>query len=56
MNNIISIRNGHIMECSKLYVKVYNGEHWNDKWTLETYKRVNDIYSSPNFEGVLYNL
>jgi aminoglycoside 6'-N-acetyltransferase I len=33
---------------------VFNAEPWNDKWTLGTaHKRLNDIYISPNFEGVL---
>ncbi len=55
MNNIICIKNEHIVECSELYIKVFNSEPWNDKWTLETaYKRLYDIYISPNFEGVLY--
>ena len=55
MNNIISIKSEHISKCCELYIKVFNGEPWNDKWTKETtYKRLNDIYVSPNFEGVLY--
>ncbi|MBZ9622467.1 hypothetical protein G9F71_006335 [Clostridium sp. FP2] len=55
MNNIISIENQHILKCSELYIKVFNSEPWNDKWTLETaHKRLNDIYISTNFEGVLY--
>jgi len=53
--NVISIKSEHIIECAKLYVKVLNAEPWNDKWTLETaFKRLNDIYVSPDFEGVLY--
>lgn len=55
MNNIIGITNEYITECCELYIKVFNAEPWNDKWALETsYKRLNDIYISPNFEGVLY--
>lgn len=55
MNNIISIENKHILECTELYIKVFNAEPWNDKWRLETaHKRLNDIYISPNFEGALY--
>ncbi|GCD11576.1 GNAT family N-acetyltransferase [Clostridium tagluense] len=55
MNNIISIKDQHILKCSALYIKVFNAEPWNDKWTLETaHKRLNDIYISTNFEGVLY--
>jgi aminoglycoside 6'-N-acetyltransferase I len=55
MTNIISIKNEHILKCSELYIKVFNAEPWNDKWTLGTaHKRLNDIYDSPNFEGVIY--
>ncbi|MBU3144080.1 GNAT family N-acetyltransferase [Clostridium sp. CF012] len=55
MNNIISIKDQDILKCSELYIKVFNAEPWNDKWTLETaHKRLNDIYISPNFEGALY--
>ncbi|MGM9988213.1 MAG: GNAT family N-acetyltransferase [Bacillaceae bacterium] len=55
MNTTNSIENDHIVKCSELYIDVFNAEPWNDKWTLETaYKRLNDIYTSPNFEGVLY--
>jgi aminoglycoside 6'-N-acetyltransferase I len=54
MDNIIKIKNEHILKCSDLYIKVFNAEPWNDKWTLGTaHKRLNDIYISPNFEGVL---
>jgi len=36
-------------------MQVLNSEPWNDKWTLETaYRRLNDIYISPNFQGILY--
>jgi aminoglycoside 6'-N-acetyltransferase I len=53
--NIFSIKNEHIIKCSELYIKVFNAEPWNDKWTLGTaHKRLNDIYISPNFEGILY--
>lgn len=55
MNNIISIKTEHILKCTDLYIKVFNAEPWNDKWTLGTaHKRLNDIHVSPNFEGVLY--
>jgi aminoglycoside 6'-N-acetyltransferase I len=55
MINIISIKSEHISKCYELYIKVFNVEPWNDNWTTETaYKRLNDIYIAPNFEGVLY--
>ncbi len=36
MNTIIDIKCEHILECSKLYVKVFNAKPWNDEWTEET--------------------
>jgi aminoglycoside 6'-N-acetyltransferase I len=55
MNVIVPIKSEHLLECSELYLKVFNAEPWNDKWTIETAsKRLRDIYISPNFEGVLY--
>jgi len=54
-NIIFDIKSKHIEKCAELYVNVFNAEPWNDKWTIETaYKRLNDIYSTPNFVGVLY--
>ncbi|HEY5561668.1 MAG TPA: hypothetical protein VIK72_07925 [Clostridiaceae bacterium] len=44
MNDIISIKDEHILEATSLYIKVFNSEPWNDNWTLETaYKRLKDI-------------
>lgn len=55
MYTIISIASEHILKCAELYIKAFNAEPWNDKWTLETaHKRLKDISISPNFEGVLY--
>lgn len=55
MNNIMSIKEEHILACTKLYIDVFNAEPWNDEWNLESArKRLNDIYIAPNFEGVLY--
>ena len=55
MDNIISVKNEHISKCSELYIKVFNAEPWNDKWTIKiAKKRLTDIYSTPNFEGILY--
>lgn len=55
MDNIISIKNEHMLKCLELFIKAFNSEPWNDKWTLETAgKRLNDIFIAPNFEGVLY--
>ena len=56
MIKIISEMNTeYISDCAELYVDVFNAEPWNDKWTYETaYKRINDIFISPNFTGVLF--
>ncbi|MCD8511138.1 MAG: GNAT family N-acetyltransferase [Bacillus sp. (in: Bacteria)] len=55
MGLIKSIQQQHIRECTTLYLDVFNGDPWNDNWTLETAEqRLHDIYISPNFEGVVY--
>lgn len=55
MNDIIRLSQEHIAECSELFVRVFNGEPWNDHWTVETVRqRLSDIYETPNFEGVVY--
>jgi GNAT superfamily N-acetyltransferase len=55
MAEILSIKKEHLLECSKLYVKVFNSEPWNDQWTLESaYKRLYDFYISANFTGYFY--
>ncbi|WNF38884.1 GNAT family N-acetyltransferase [Bacillaceae bacterium IKA-2] len=55
MKELKSVKFEDIIECSKLYVNVFNKEPWNDDWTIETANiRLKDIYNSPNFEGVLY--
>lgn len=55
MNSIIRLTNDHLLDCTNLYIQVFNGEPWNDKWTLGTAKkRLCDIFLCPNFEGVVY--
>ena len=55
MKNFIIIKKEHISACSDLYIKVFNSEPWKDNWTFKTaYKRLKDIYISPNFQGILY--
>lgn len=54
MKSIIAIKEEHIMKCAELYVRVFNAEPWNDKWSTETaYKRLLDIYNSPGFVGII---
>jgi aminoglycoside 6'-N-acetyltransferase I len=55
MKVVTNIKEEHILKCSELYLMVFNGEPWKDKWTIETAnKRLKDIYNSPNFQGMLY--
>ena len=55
MESIITIKDKDLIECAKLYVEVFNAEPWNDNWTKETaFKRLNDIFISANFEGIVY--
>ncbi len=55
MENILSLKEEHIMECTKLYIRVFNDTPWNDNWNLESAgKRLRDICNSPNFEGMIY--
>jgi aminoglycoside 6'-N-acetyltransferase I len=55
MNGFLKLQESHLFECSKLYVEVFNAEPWNDSWTEESaYKRLKDIYETPNFEGLVY--
>ncbi|WP_459479261.1 GNAT family N-acetyltransferase [Clostridium saccharoperbutylacetonicum] len=55
MGQIFMINKEDILKCSELFVEAFNNEPWNDKWTLETAKkRLNDIYMTPNFVGILY--
>lgn len=54
MKSIIDIKEEHLMKCAELYVRVFNAEPWNDKWSTETaYKRLLDIYNSPGFAGII---
>ena len=54
MNKVIKFEEKFLNECSNIYLSIFNNPPWNDKWTLETvYKRLRDIYISPNFEGVI---
>lgn len=55
MNRLFKLHESHLLECSKLYIKVFNAEPWNDNWTEEAaFKRLKDIYETPNFEGLVY--
>lgn len=55
MSEIIKITEEQIIECTDLYINVFNAAPWNDNWTVETaHRRLNDMYIAPNFEGLAY--
>jgi aminoglycoside 6'-N-acetyltransferase I len=55
MDKIVKIKEKHLEACSNLYVDVFNKAPWNDKWKFGTaYKRLKNIYISPNFIGIVY--
>ena len=40
--------------CTQLYVDVFNGEPWNDRWTLPAAsQRLQDLLNTPGFFGVI---
>lgn len=42
----------HLDKCANLYVKVFNGEPWNEQWTIETARlRLFEILNTPGFIG-----
>lgn len=52
---ILRINESDIEACAKIFVEAFNAEPWNDNWTIESaYRRLHDIYKSPNFLGVKY--
>ncbi|WP_252234810.1 GNAT family N-acetyltransferase [Clostridium sp. CH2] len=52
---ILRINENDIEACAKIFVEAFNAEPWNDNWTIESaYRRLHDIYKSPNFLGVKY--
>lgn len=56
MASLEGMNRDQVMECTRLYVEVFNGQPWNDAWTMETaYQRLIDIFDTPNFAGVLYH-
>jgi ribosomal protein S18 acetylase RimI-like enzyme len=44
----------HLNDCAELYRFVFNGEPWNDEWTLETaQKRLLEMIDTPGFVGFI---
>jgi aminoglycoside 6'-N-acetyltransferase I len=40
--------------CAQILVQSYNGEPWNDNWTVESgFRKLNSSFLSPNFVGLL---
>ncbi|AFS77766.1 acetyltransferase, GNAT family [Gottschalkia acidurici 9a] len=55
MSNVYNIEEKHLIKCGELFVKAFNANPWNDNWTVDNaYKRLKDIYSTPNFIGLVY--
>jgi aminoglycoside 6'-N-acetyltransferase I len=55
MTNFRYFNPKYLSECSKLYVRTFNGEPWNDKWTaFSASQRLKDITNTPRFYGLLY--
>ncbi|MBA4537277.1 GNAT family N-acetyltransferase [Bacillus aquiflavi] len=43
-----------LIECTKIFIEVFNDEPWNDEWTFERAKQyITDFYHTPGFFGVL---
>ncbi|MBW6409983.1 GNAT family N-acetyltransferase [Clostridium weizhouense] len=52
---ILRINETDLNECASLFVRVFNGDPWNDKWSDESaFRRLKDIYMCPNFIGIKY--
>lgn len=57
MGNILRIDKSHLNSCALLHMNVFNNEPWNECWTKScSYKRLKDIYNSPNFVGYVYEV
>lgn len=55
MKNIKELKIHQIEECAKLFVKTFNEEPWNEKWTLDkALKRILDYHKSAGFKGSIY--
>ena len=49
------ITKNNLNEITNLFIEVFNGEPWYDKWTYETaIKRLRDIIDMPGFIGNAY--
>ena len=42
------------MKCAELFARVFNGEPWNETWTVaDAAVRIGDIVSAPKFVGLV---
>lgn len=56
MELIYDIEEKDLEECAELFVKTFNEEPWNEKWTVKKAgKRLSDVYNSPEFKGFVYS-
>jgi ribosomal protein S18 acetylase RimI-like enzyme len=52
---IYNMTDDKIQEYAQLFVKVFNHEPWNDKWSTQTAaKRIIEIMKMPTFEGMAW--
>jgi ribosomal protein S18 acetylase RimI-like enzyme len=52
--NIRTISENDITECSKLYIKVFSGDPWNETWKMEKAQaRLTNFFKSQGFIGLL---
>lgn len=55
MSKILSINEENLNMCVDSHMKSFEAEPWNETWTKDkSYKRLHDIYLSPDFIGFLY--
>lgn len=48
------LSSAHLASCTCLYVDVFNGEPWNDRWTLQTAgQRLQRIWDTPGSFGLI---
>ncbi|TCK92387.1 acetyltransferase (GNAT) family protein [Natranaerovirga hydrolytica] len=53
--SVLNLKQEHISACANLYIEVFNNAPWYEHWIIEiAEKRLNDIYLTPNFEGLIY--
>ena len=48
------IEQNDLIQCTEMFIKVFNDDPWNDEWTFsKAQKYLLDFYNTPGFLGVL---